>query len=76
MFIMEEFIKNFYEILDDVEIDSIDKDTDYKSLEDWDSMTKLMLIAMVHEKYEKQITGNDINQSITLEHLHLRIQSI
>jgi acyl carrier protein len=76
MFIMEEFIKNFYEILDDVEIDSIDKDTDYKSLEDWDSMTKLMLIAMVHEKYEKQISGNDINQSTTLEHLHSRIQSI
>lgn len=73
---MEEFIKNFYEILDDVEIDSIDKDTDYKSLEDWDSMTKLMLIAMVHEKYEKQISGNDINQSKTLEHLHSRIQSI
>jgi len=73
---MEEFIKNFYEILDDVEIDSIDKDTDYKSLEDWDSMTKLMLIAMVHEKYEKQISGNDINQSTTLEHLHSRIQSI
>jgi acyl carrier protein len=76
MFIMEEFIKNFYEILDDIEIDSIDKDTDYKSLEDWDSMTKLMLIAMVHEKYEKQISGNDINQSITLEHLYSRIQSI
>ncbi len=76
MFIMEEFIKNFHEILDDVEIDSIDKDTDYKSLEDWDSMTKLMLIAMVHEKYEKQISGNDINQSTTLEHLHSRIQSI
>jgi acyl carrier protein len=73
---MEEFIENFYEILDDVDVQSIHKDTDFKNLDDWDSMTKLMLIAMVHEKYEKQIKGVDIQESTTLEHLHSRIQAI
>jgi acyl carrier protein len=73
---MEEFIENFYEILDDVDVQAIHKDTDFKNLDDWDSMTKLMLIAMVHEKYEKQIKGVDIQESTTLEHLHSRIQAI
>jgi acyl carrier protein len=73
---MKEFIENFYEILDDVDVQSIHKDIDFKNLEDWDSMTKLMLIAMVHEKYGKQIKGVDIQESTTLEHLHSRIQSI
>ena len=72
---MEEFIKNFYEILEDTQIHEVHENTDFKNLDDWDSMTTLMLIAMVDEKYEKQINGKDIQESMTLEHLHTRIQS-
>ena len=38
-------------------------------------MTTLMLIAMVDEKYEKQINGADIKESSTLADLHIRIQA-
>ena len=72
---MEDFLINFYEILEDTEKHEINKNTDFKNLDDWDSMTALMLIAMVDEKYEKQINGKDIDETITLEHLYLRIQS-
>ncbi len=72
---MEEFIKNFYEILEDTEAHEINQNTDFKNLDDWDSMTSLMLIAMVDEKYEKQIDGKDLKESITLEDLYIRIQS-
>jgi acyl carrier protein len=69
------FIKNFHEILDDTEIDEIKQNTEFKNLDEWDSMTTLMLIAMVDEKYEKQINGKDIKESTTLEDLYIRIQS-
>lgn len=72
---MEEFIENFYGILEDTEKNEINQNTDYKSLDEWDSMTTLMLIAMVDEKYEKQINGNDIKECLTLENLFDRIQS-
>lgn len=72
---MEEFIENFYGILDDTEKSEIDQNTDYKSLDEWDSMTSLMLIAMVDEKYGKQIKGEDIKECLTLENLFARIQS-
>ena len=75
LIIMEEFIKNFYEILEDTEAHEINQNTDFKNLDDWDSMTSLMLIAMVDEKYEKQIDGKDLKESITLEDLYIRIQS-
>lgn len=71
---MEEFIKNFYDILEDTEIDEVNKNTEFKNLDDWDSMTALMLIAMVDEKYEKQINGEDIEECVTLEQLYSRIQ--
>ena len=72
---MNEFITNFYEILDDTEVDAINKKTDFKNLDEWDSMTTLMLIAMVDEKYEKQINGTDIKESLTLKDLYDRIES-
>lgn len=73
--IMNEFIENFYEILDDTEKNEINPNTDFKNLDVWDSMTTLMLVAMVSEKYEKQLNGKDIEECETLENLYTRIQS-
>ena len=72
---MNEFITNFYEILDETEKHEIHQNTDYKNLDVWDSMTSLMLIAMVDEKYGKQIKGEDIKECLTLQNLYDRIQS-
>lgn len=72
---MEEFIENFYAILEDTEKNEIHQNTDYKNLDEWDSMASLMLIAMVDEKYGKQLIGIDIKECLTLEDLHARIQS-
>ena len=72
---MEQFLVNFYEILEDTEKHQIKENSEFKNLDDWDSMTALMLIAMVDEKYEKQINAKDIEKTATLEELYLRIQS-
>jgi acyl carrier protein len=72
---MNEFIENFYEILEDTEKNEINQHTDFKSLDEWDSMTALLLIAMVDEKYGKQIIGQDIKECTSLENLFDRIQS-
>lgn len=72
---MEEFIKNFYEILEDTESHEVHENTEYKSLDEWDSMTTLMFIAMVDEKYDKQVNGKDIEESHTLKDLYTRVQS-
>jgi acyl carrier protein len=72
---MEEFIANFYGILDDTEKHEINKETDFKNLDEWDSMTTLMLIAMVNENYGKQIKDADLKESLTIESLFMRIQS-
>jgi acyl carrier protein len=72
---MEEFIENFHEILEDTERNQINQNTEYKNLDEWDSMVALLLIAMVDEKYGKQIIGTDIKECLTLENLYTRIQS-
>jgi acyl carrier protein len=72
---MNEFIENFYEILEDTEKNEINQHTDFKSLDEWDSMTALLLISMVDDKYGKQIIGKDVKECLTLENLFARIQS-
>lgn len=66
---MEEFLDGFIEILEDTERSALTPETTFKDLDEWDSMTALMLIAMFDEKYDKKITGNDIKQANTLNDL-------
>jgi acyl carrier protein len=68
---MEDFLDAFVEILDDTDRSVLLAETIYKDLDEWDSMTALMLIAMFDEKYEKKITGNDIKEAATLNDLYL-----
>lgn len=72
---MQEFIENFFEILEDTERNEVTPFTEFKQLDEWDSMLSLMLIAMVDEKYEKQINGTDIKETVTLEDLFNKINS-
>jgi acyl carrier protein len=73
---MQEFIENFFEILEDTDKDQLNSQTDFKNLDEWDSMLSLMLIAMVDEKYDKQIGGSIIKECTTLEELYKVIISI
>jgi acyl carrier protein len=66
---MEDFLDGFVEILEDTERSALTPETTFKDLDEWDSMTALMLIAMFDEKYDKKITGNDIKQANTLNDL-------
>jgi acyl carrier protein len=72
---MQEFIQNFYEILDETKLEELSPKTIFKNLDEWDSMMALMLIAMVDEKYDKQINGSEIKECITLEDLNNLIKS-
>jgi acyl carrier protein len=71
---MEQFIDNFYSILEETEKSEINPKTIFKDLDEWDSMTALMLIAMFDEKYQIKLNGNDIKNANSLEDLFLITQ--
>lgn len=66
---IQEFIEKFEQQLEDVEPGTITATTNYRELEEWDSMTSLVIIAMVDREYNKQISGNDIMNAATVEEL-------
>ena len=63
---MEDFLDGFVEILEDTDRSQLTEETKFKDLDEWDSMTALMVIAMFDDKYNVKITGNEIKESNTL----------
>ncbi len=67
---LEEFVKAFSEEFDETPIENFAALTDYKSLDEWGSLTALSIIAMVDDQMEKRITGADLRSCNTIEELY------
>lgn len=72
---LDEFLKRFCEELEDVELNNIDTSTDFKEMDEWDSLFALSIIAMIDEEFEVRITGSDLMKSKTIEDLYKLIQN-
>lgn len=66
---LNKFIILFSEQFDDTSSDQFKPETDFKSLEEWGSLTALSIIAMIDEEFEIRITGSDIRSSNSIEDL-------
>lgn len=72
---LNEFIKNFAEQFDDIEVNEIQPDTVYQELDVWSSLTAMSLIAMAKTQYGKTITGREVRACNTVEALYNLIMS-
>jgi acyl carrier protein len=66
---LDEFVKAFAAEFDETPEDQFKADTEFKTLEEWGSLTALSIISMVDEQMDKTITGADIRASKTIEDL-------
>ena len=67
---LDEFVKAFATEFDETPEDQFKADTEFKTLEEWGSLTALSIISMVDENMDKTITGADIRASKTIEDLY------
>ena len=67
---LDEFVEAFAAEFEETPADQFKADTEFKTLEDWSSLTALSIIAMVDENMDKTITGADIRSSKTVEDLY------
>ena len=63
---IKEFINNFAGEFDETPIEEFTPSTDYKSLDEWNSLTALSIISMVDDNYHKTITGADLRAHKTI----------
>ena len=72
---LDEFFKHFCEEIDVLDLTNVEPSTDFKKIEGWDSLNALLVIAMIEEKINIRITGDDMRNCKTVEDLYKLIQS-
>lgn len=72
---LKEFIENFAGEFDETPMDAFTPETDYKSLDEWNSLTALSIISMVDDVYGKTITGADLRNHTTIQELANFVES-
>ena len=66
---IKEFIENFAGEFEETPKEMFSPETNYKTLDEWDSLTALSIIAMVDEKYNKTISGANLRSCNTIQDL-------
>ena len=69
------FIQNFADQFEETDASEITPATDFKSLDEWSSLTALSVIAMVDDEYDVTLKGEDIRNAITVEDLFKTVES-
>ncbi|TWV15125.1 acyl carrier protein [Bacteroidaceae bacterium HV4-6-C5C] len=73
---LQNFIENFSAEFDETPKEMFEAKTNFKSLDEWNSLTALSIISMIDENYEKTITGADLRNHITIEDLFNYVKSL
>ena len=66
---LKEFMENFAAEFDETPMEEFAPETDYKALDEWNSLTALSIISMVDDNYSKTITGANLREHKTIEDL-------
>lgn len=72
---INQFIENFAAQFDETDASLFTTETQFKTIEEWSSLTALSIIAMVDEEYEVTIKGDDIRNSQSIEDLYNIVKS-
>ena len=73
---LDQFVQQFAEQFDETPANQFSPSTDYKSLEEWGSLTTLGVITMVDAEMGKRITGYNLLACTTIEELYNFIQRV
>ena len=68
--IMEEFIKNFYDVFDETDIEELTPETNFRDLDEWSSLHALATMNMLEQFYGKKISAEEMKATKTIQDLY------
>ncbi len=67
---IKEFIEKFAEQIEVEDVETLEPETDFRSLEEWSSLSVMVLIAFYDDEFDKQIGETAIDGCKTIEDLY------
>lgn len=72
---INEFLEKFAELFDDTDPSEINADTEFRDLDEWSSMMRLAVMAMIDDEYDVQLQATEMRQAETVEELFEIVKS-
>ena len=72
---IDNFVKNFASQFEETPIEKFKADTNFREIEEWNSLIALSIIAMVDEEYDAKLTGDDIRNSVTIADIFEKVKT-
>lgn len=66
---IKEFIENFVDQFDDLEIDQVQPESIMRDFDEWSSMIGLSLLNMADKEYGVKLTFDELRHAITVQDL-------
>lgn len=66
---INDFIKNFVDQFDDLELADVTPETVIRDLDEWSSMIGLSLLNMAEKNYGVQLSFDELRHAITIQNL-------
>lgn len=73
---LQEFTTAFAKQFEQTDASLIVPDTQFKNLDEWDSLIALSVIALADEEFGVTLTGDDIRNAQTVSDLYERIKAL
>lgn len=67
---IKEFIEKFAEAVEVENVEALTAETKFRDLEEWSSLSVMLLIAFYDEEFEKELTLSQIKESKTIQDLY------
>ena len=68
---ISEFIEKLAEAIEIEDVEALTPETVFKDLDEWSSLSVMLIIAFFDEEFEKQIEEKDIHAAETINDLYL-----
>lgn len=67
---IKDFIEKFAEAIEVEDVDSLDAKTEFRELDEWSSLSVMLLIAFFDEEFGKEISEKDIKACKSIQDLY------
>ena len=64
------FIEKFAEAIEVEDIENLNSDTEFRTLDEWSSLSVMLLIAFYDEEFGKEISEKEIRSCTTIQDLY------
>lgn len=72
---LKEFIEKFAEQFDNVDVEQLTMETNFRELDGYTSLVALLIITMIDEEYNLTVTGDDMKNQVTIGDLYNLVSS-